>query len=157
MRWIVPVVSLVAAGPAWGEPHTVTVVNSGTETIRRIEIGPAGGGGENRLRSQVPPGAQARITYSTGCTADVRIGYDSGRFEAFAGVDVCSDPRIASGQGVLAGPSPSTSAGSGKSSSQASGLGKGLSTPTASSSKAPPPVVPPWTGKSITKRFGGMD
>ncbi len=134
--------------PVWADTHGVTVVNSGTETIRRIEIG----SGDNRLRSQVPPGAQARITYSTGCKADIRIGYDGGRTEAFAGVDICADPRIVTGQGVVSVDTSShaTSPGSGKvAATKAAALG----TPV----KAPPPIVPPWTGKSITKRFGGME
>ncbi len=145
---------LLAAGPALADSHSVTVVNSGIETIRRIEIG---AGGDNRLRGQVPPGAQARITYSTGCQADVRIGYDSGRSESFTGVDVCSDPRIATGQGVLGGSAVLSSGGS-ASTGRAAPAGKpGATTASTLPAKAPPPVVPPWTGKSITKRFGGMD
>ena len=147
--------AVLAAGPALADSHSVTVMNSGIETIRRIEIG---AGGDNRLRGQVPPGAQARITYSTGCQADVRIGYDSGRSESFTGVDVCSDPRIATGQGVLGGAGVLSSSGAAASPGRAAPAGKaGAKTASTLPAKAPPPVVPPWTGKSITKRFGGMD
>lgn len=136
---------------AHAEGHSVTVVNSSRETIRRIEIGTS----DNRLRSSLPPGAQAAITYSTGCQADVRLAYDTGRTETFTAVDVCSNPRIASGQGVVGtGPVPSEATASPPASSKPGKPGAPL---LATPAKAPPPVVPPWTGKSITKRFGGME
>jgi hypothetical protein len=141
--------ALMAAPPALADTHSVTVTNTGVETIRSIAVG---AGGENRLRSQVPPGAQARVTYSTGCTADVRIGYDSGRMETFAGVDICSDPRIATGQGVLGGAAAPGAAQVAAAPRPAPGKAASVAT-----AKPPLPAVPPWTGKSITKRFGGMD
>lgn len=148
----------VLAGQAWADTHTLTVVNSGIDTIRRIDMSVPGGAGDNRLRSQLPPGATARITYSTGCRADVRLGYDGGRTEAFPDVDVCSDPRIVTGAGVLggagAGATPTTDGSNPKPRPAATKH----ATPVANATPlAPPPVVPPWTGKSITKRFGGMD
>lgn len=134
--------------PARAESHAVTIVNSSAETIRRIEIGTT----DNRLRSTLPPGAQAPVTYSTGCQADVRLAYDSGRTEAFPAVDVCSNPRIVTGQGVVGvGPAPSSA------SATTLANAKPGATSIATPLKAPPPVVPPWTGKSITKRFGGME
>ena len=149
-------VGLLLATPAWA--GSVTVVNGGGETIRQIVIGPSAGGGDNRLRSTLPPGAQARITYSTGCQAVVRLVYDSGRSEDFAGIDPCTDARVTAGGGATG---PAVSAGS--SPRPANDLVKSAATgakPTATAAnlpvKAPPPVVPPWTGKSITKRFGGM-
>lgn len=158
---------LFAPGVVLAQGRTVTVVNSGIETIRRIEVGTT----DNRLRSSLPPGAQAQIGYSTGCTADVRIGYDGGRTETITGVDVCSNPRIASGQGVLSGtggtgsPAPPPVAGSGPvtgvvvvgGSAPRPGSAPGKAGGSSLPAKEPPPAVPPWTGKSITKRFGGMD
>lgn len=141
---------LLAPGAA--AAGSVTVRNGGAETVSGIHMSAAGSGsvGENRMRSQLPPGAEARITYSTGCRADVRIAFSSGRTEDHAGLDVCTDPRITTGQNGVAGPAMTATpvlAGS---------------PPKATSQPAPIPakaaaVVPPWTGKSITKRFGGLD
>ena len=149
-RFLVPAL-LLAAAPAWA--GSVTVVNGGSETIRQIIISPSLGTGENRLRSTLPPGAQARIGYSTGCQAAVRLVYDSGRSEDFAAVDPCTDASVRSGPGggvagpVVAAGSPAKPAAATPASATAASL----------PAKAPPPVVPPWTGKSITKRFGGME
>ena len=153
--WLVP--ALLLASPALA--GSVTVMNGGGETIRQIIIAPALGSGDNRLRSNLPPGAQARIGYSTGCQAAVRVVYDSGRSEDFASVDPCTDPHITSGSGGgTAGPVVAAAPGTKPAATQ---VGAKTAAPgtTASSMpvKAPPPVVPPWTGKSITKRFGGMD
>jgi hypothetical protein len=66
---------------AFAEGRGVTVVNGTGETLRKIQIAPAGSGspGENRLRSYLPPHAQAVIGYSTGCRVDVRLGFEGGR------------------------------------------------------------------------------
>ena len=142
---------LLMSSPAWADSHGVTVQNATGETIRSIQIAPTPGAGENRLRSQLPPGASGRIAYSTGCQATLRIGYESGRTEDHAGLDICSDPRVIAGTDGVAGPATAATA---------------LPRPASNALKpvaatkvelAPPPVVPPWTGRSITKRFGGMD
>lgn len=142
-------------GPARADSHGVTIQNATSETIRLIQISPTAGSGENRLRSQLPPGASGRITYSTGCQANVRIGYESGRTEDHANIDVCSEPRVVAGTDGLAGPTlsaaPSTPA------RPASAAANPIKPVASKVELAPPPVVPPWTGKSITKRFGGME
>ena len=143
-------------GAAWADTHSVTIRNGGGETIRGIYFGSAP---DSRLRRELPPGAEARITYSTSCRADIRISYASGRTEDHPGIDVCSDPRLVAGQDGTAGPmmavpaQPSTRPADPRASGPAASPAKAVTTP----AKAPPPMVPPWTGKSITKRFGGMD
>ncbi len=162
-------------GLALAEGHAVTVVNRTGETIRQIHISPAGASsaGENRLRSQLPPNAEARITYSTGCKVDVRIGYESGRTEAFTDQDACAELRVAAGQGTStgAGTGTGTSTGAGTSTGTSTGAvaavaggaapGRTRDVRTVGGKPAAPPmapvVVPPWTGRSITKRFGGLD
>jgi hypothetical protein len=144
---------LLATGPAWADSHGVTVQNGTPDTIRAIIISPAPGSTDNRLRSSLPPGATGRIVYSTGCQANVRIGYDNGRTEDHPAVDVCSDPRIIAGTAGIAGPALSAASTPAKPAVNATTLKTASTQPV----KVPPPVVPPWTGKSITKRFGGMD
>ncbi len=150
--------ALAGAAPAYAQSRGVTVLNAGGETIRSIQIGPTGGG-ENRLRSTLPPGAQARIGYGSGaCTATVRLGYESGRTEDHA-VDACTDARVVAGQGQ-AGPSGAASAAASPPApaltpTRAKSGSKADTIPTVA--KEPPPPVPPWTGKSITKKFGGLD
>ena len=154
------VIPLLLATPAWTNAawaNSVTVVNGGTDTIRQIIIGATPGNGDNRLRSTLPPGAQARITYSTGCQAAVRLVYDSGRAEDFTGVDPCTDPRITAGSGTAAGQVAATAAKPQATPQTTPQTTKPGATPATLPVKAPPPVIPPWTGKSITKRFGGMD
>ena len=158
---------------ALAEGHGVTVVNRSSDTIRRIQISPAGAAsaGENRLRSQLPPNAEAHIGFSSGCRADVRIGYDGGRTEQFLDQDACGAARVTAGQGAP-GPATSGPATPGQSTSSTSTSGQtGSATASAGAagsrqghkgrqSAAVKPelvVVPPWTGRSITKRFGGMD
>jgi hypothetical protein len=145
--------TLALGDVALAESHAVTVQNGTGETIRSIVISPIAGSGDNRLRSTLPPGAAGRITYSTGCQANVRIGYESGRTEDHSGVDVCSDPRIVAGTDGLAGPA----AVAGATPAPSPSIPKQASAPATQVVVAPRPVVPPWTGKSIIKRFGGMD
>jgi hypothetical protein len=140
--------ALLLAAPACA--GSVTVMNNSGETIRRIEISPSGAPSENRLRSTLPNGATAQIGYSGGCMATLRLGYESGRTEEFAGIDPCNGGRVAAGGGVPGARNAAL-----------------VTVPTTASSvatskpagpvKAPPPEVPPWTGRSITKRFGGME
>lgn len=143
---------LLAPTLAQAEGHGITVKNSQGETIRGIHIAPAGSGsaGENRLRSQLPAGAEARISYNTGCRADIRLNFDNGRTEDHKDVDVCTDPRIIAGQEGVAGPAMTPTARG------AAGPAARTPAPTATQ-VAKGPVVPPWTGHSITKRFGGLD
>ena len=84
---------------AWAEAHAITVVNHTAGTLRSIQVAPAGAAsfGANRLRSQLPPNTEARIGYSTGCPADLRLGFDDGRIEDHLGLDACSDPRVLTG------------------------------------------------------------
>ena len=117
-------------------------------TIRSIQIGPAGAGslGANRLRSQLPPNAEARIGYSMGCPADLRLGFDDGRTEDHLGLDACSDPHVLTGSTeVAAGAAPHRATAP---KHQAAAI------PVA---RIAPVTVPPWSGHSITKRFGGLD
>ena len=143
---VFPLGAALLPGAAWAEAHAVTVVNHAGATLRTIEIGPAGANafGANRLRSQLPPGAEARIGYSTGCPADLRLGFDDGRVEDHLGLDACSDPRIVTGSTTAAAapsrpPAPKHTAAA------------------APVARATPVVVPPWSGHSITRRFGGLD
>jgi len=137
-------------GPSQAETHGIIVLNRTRDTIRRIQIAPAGATslGENRLRSQLPPNAEARIGYSTGCAVDVRLGFDSGRVETYLRLDACSNSRVLAGDGttVVSYPGPARTV------EPASKI--------QAASPAPPIAlapVPPWTGHSITKRFGGLD
>ncbi len=152
-----PLLLLLLAAPAWA--GSVTVVNNGGETIRRIEITPTGASGENRLRSVLPNGATAQIGYGGGCQAIVRLGYESGRTEEFGVVDPCNGARVVSGSGVAAAPIPTnapTTSGTTTVSARAAPA-KPVSPVAVAPVKAPPPEVPAWTGRSITKRFGGLD
>ncbi len=135
-------------GAAWAEAHAITVVNHAGATIRSIQIGTAGAGslGANRLRSQLPPNAEARIGYSMGCPADLRLGFDDGRTEDHLGLDACSDPHVLTGSTAataVAAPSRNTAP-----------KHQAAVVPVA---RAAPVTVPPWSGHSITKRFGGLD
>ena len=135
-------------GAAWAQAHAITVVNQAGATVRSIQIGPAGAGsfGANRLRSQLPPNAEARIGYSTGCPADLRLGFDDGRVEDHLGLDACSDPRVLTGSSAAAGAAPRRAA--------AAVPTQAVAAPVV---RAAPVAVPPWSGRSITKRFGGLD
>ena len=138
--------TVLCPSPGRAETHYVTIRNGADETIRGIAMAMSGTGrvGENRLASRyLPPGATARIAYSQGCMADVQVSYASGQIEKHPGVEVCSDPRIVTGNGVAL---PSRAA-------KAAATAK---TVTPAPNKAPLPAVPPWTGRSITKHFGGM-
>ena len=135
----------------------MTVQNGTGETIRAIQISPAPGGGENRLRSSLPPGASGRIGYNTGCVATVRLGFESGRTEDHPDVDVCTDPRVVAGTAGVAGPAGAAMPGGPAAGSSASRGSGGVKPAASTVTLAPPPVVPPWTGRSITKRFGGLD
>lgn len=143
-----PLGAALLPGAAWAEAHAITVVNHAGETIRSIQIGPAGAGsfGANRLRSQLPPSAEARIGYSAGCPADLRLGFEGGRTEDHLGLDACSNPHVVTGSStpVSAAPTPP----------RASPPKHQVAAP---STRAEPVTVPPWNGHSITKRFGGMD
>ncbi len=135
-------------GAAWAEAHAITVVNHAGAAIRSIQIGPAGAGslGANRLRSQLPPHAEARIGYSTGCPADLRLGFDDGRTEDHLGLDACSNPHVLIG---------STAATASVAPSRATApKHQAAAVPAV---RATPVTVPPWSGHSITKRFGGLD
>jgi hypothetical protein len=135
-------------GAAWAEAHAITVVNHAAGTIRSIQIAPAGAAsfGANRLRSQLPPNAEARIGYGTGCPADLRLGFDDGRIEDHLGLDACSNPHVLTGSNaaVAANLAPSRAATPKRQTA-------------ASATQAAPVAVPPWSGRSITKRFGGLD
>ncbi len=148
---------LLFLAPALAHAGSVTVRNGSGETISGIHMAPSGSGavGENRMRSQLPPGAEARITYSTGCQADVRIAYASGRTEVFAGLDVCVDARVVAGSGGVAGPAMAPGASS--PAPAPARPGGGSAPAVAQPAKAPQPAVPPWTGRSLTRRFGGME
>lgn len=76
------------------ETHGSTVMNRSGDTLRSIQIAPAGATsyGVNRLRSQLPPGAEARISYSAGCPVDLRLGFDGGRVEDRRDLDACAQP-----------------------------------------------------------------
>lgn len=130
----------------------VLVLNHSAETIRQIHIAPAGSAspGENRLRSQLPPGAQARIGFSSGCTVDVRLGFDGGRTEEFLGRDACGDTPVVAGQGA-AGATASVPVE--HAAATAPAHGKAPIAPMLAAKV----VVPPWHGHSITKKFGGLD
>ncbi len=126
----------------------MTIRNGADETIRSIAMATAGSGriGANRLSSRhLPPGAAARIAYSQGCMADIQIGYASGKIEKHPGVEVCSDPRIITGNGIIEDASKPSAVRARSAASKPAFM------------KPPLPSVPPWTGKSIIKRFGGME
>lgn len=135
-------------GPAWAEAHAITVVNHAAGTVRSIQIAPAGAAsfGANRLRSQLPPNAEARIGYSAGCPADLRLGFDDGRTEDHLGLDACSDPHVLTGSSAPV----ATSAAPGRAAADRHRVAVPAARPA-------PVTVPPWSGRSITKRFGGLD
>jgi hypothetical protein len=152
MRSLAVLLALTLPGLAFAEGQGVTVVNGTGETLRKIYISPVGSAsyGENRLRSSLPARAQARIGYSTGCRADVRLTFDSGRTEEFLDQDACSDLRVTAGHGVtttsVSPPAPAPADAK---------RGKAAQKP---NTFVPVTVeVPPWTGRSITKKFGGLD
>ena len=95
---------LVMTAPAWA--GSVSVRNGTGETMTGVQMAPAGSGqaGDNRLRSTLPPGAEGRFTYSTGCRADVRLAFAGGRTEDHRDVDVCGEARIVAGVAGVAGP-----------------------------------------------------
>ena len=146
MRALAALLLLARPTAAWADSHTVAIVNGGSATIREIHIAPAGSGlGANRLRSTLPPHATADITYSTGCRATVTLNLDDGRSESFADQDVCAGLRIVSGQG-------------------AGSIGVAETGHTAKSKTAavlpafqPAHINVPWTGRSITHKFGGLN
>lgn len=142
-------VLLVVPSLALAEGRGVTVLNGAGDTIREIHISPAGSSvhGPNRLRSTLPPKARAHIGYSTGCRADIRLGFD-GRTEEFLDQDTCSDLLVTAGQGATA----ASASRSAKSAGQGAKQGQ-----TAAVFKPAPVEVPPWTGRSITKKFGGLN
>jgi len=145
----VPLGSALLPGAACAEAHGITVVNHTAETIRSIQIAPAGSAsfGANRLRSQLPPSAEARIGYSAGCPADLRLGFDGGRVEDHTGLDACANPHVVTGTGMPAAASSAPARPAAAAKHQAA----------SAVARAAPVTVPPWTGHSITKRFGGMD
>jgi len=152
MRTLPALLILAVPALALAEGRGVTIVNGSGETIKRVQISAAGAAahGDNRLRSTLPAGAQARIGYSTGCRVDVRLGYDSGRNEEFLDQDACSDLRLTAGGGAATASSDPTAARTGADPKK----GK----PAKANAYVPVKiVVPPWTGHSITKKFGGLD
>ena len=147
-------------GVAGAETHTLSIRNGSGEAVVGVYMSAPGSGsvGANRLQSQLPPGAEGPFTYSTGCRADVRLAYAGGRSEDHADVDVCGGARVVAGQNGAAGPAMAGGAAparvpAGGGADAKGKKGVGLATVVT----APPPVVPPWTGKSITKKFGGME
>ena len=153
------VLAVLLVLPGVAMAGSVTVRNGAGEAVAGIHMAPAGSGsvGENRMRSTLPPGAEARITYSTGCRADVRIAYASGRTEDHPGVDTCGDQRITAGTDGVAGPVGTPVARSAGLTQPASSGRPGPGGPAKIGPvKAPPPEVPPWTGRSITRPFGGL-
>ena len=132
--------------PAAAAAGSVTVRNGTSEVLAGIHMAPAGAAspGANRMNAHLPPGAEARIAYSTGCRADVRLAFISGRTEDHRDIDVCTDSRITAGQSGVSGPAI------------AAGRAPRNKATTPVVAKALP-AVPPWTGRSITRRFGGMD
>ena len=133
---------------AWAETHGITVVNHSGDTIRSIQIAPAGAAsfGTNRLRSQLPPSAEARISYSAGCPVDLRLGFDGGRVEDHRDLDACANPHVLTGSSA---PGAASSAPVHTPAAKHKGA--------ATLARAAPVTVPPWAGHSITKRFGGLD
>lgn len=135
-------------GTAWAETHGITVMNHTGETVRSIQITPSGDTefGVNRLRSQLPPGAEARIGYSAGCPVDLRLSFNGGRVEDHIGLDACANPHVVTGStAVAATPAPARPVAATKHKTSAF------------AARTTPVTVPPWTGHSITKRFGGME
>lgn len=140
--------ALLLPGLALAEGRGIVVVNGTGETIREIHISPAGSAspGPNRLVSTLPPQAQARIGFSTGCRADIRLAFASGRTEAFLDQDACTDLRVTAGGGVATAAS-------------AHPVRETRGSKAAAGTKVSKPQVevPPWTGRSITKKFGGLN
>lgn len=153
VRAALAAVALMVPAAAWADGGGIVVVNRTASTIRSIQMTPAGSSaaGVNRLRSRLPPGAQGRIAFSGGCRADVRLGFDDGRTEEFRNQDACAEARIVTGDG------PAEAAAPGSAPARPTELRRqrpGASGKTVLPAKA---EVPPWTGHSITKRFGGLD
>lgn len=147
---------MVLPEAAQAETHTLSIRNGGSEAVVGVYMALPGSGsmGANRLRSQLPPGIEGPFTFSTGCRADVRLAYASGRSEDHRDVDMCAGARVVAGQDGVVGPAVAAVGAAPKGENiKGTKVVEGVATPV----KAPPPVVPPWTGKSITKRFGGMD
>ena len=147
--------AMLAPAVAWADTHTLSIRNGGGETVVGVFMSPPGSGsaGANRLVSQLPPGAGGIFSYSTGCRADVRIAYAGGRTEDHPDVDICGGGKVVAGQDGTAGPAMAVAAAK-PAGGKAAVAGKAVASAVVT---APPPVVPPWTGKSITKRFGGME
>ena len=141
IRLVAGAIILLLALPAHADTHAVTIRNGTSETIRGVALAPPGSAapGQNRLVSQLPPGSEGRFTYSTGCPADLRITFESGRTEDHRGIDVCSDPRVIAGQEGVAGP-----AGAPVAPGTPAKPGKPGTTVASSVPLKPPPVVPPW-------------
>lgn len=143
-----PLGVVMLPGAACAEAHGITVVNHAADTIRSIQIAPAGSTsfGVNRLRSQLPPSAEARIGYSAGCPVDLRLGFDGGRVEDHRDLDSCANPHVVTGNVTTtkASPAPAKPVAAKHKAN-------------ASVAQAAPVTITPWTGHSITKRFGGMD
>ena len=72
-------------------------------------------------------------------------------------MDACTDPRIVAGTDGVAGPSGPNTAAVVPGTPARPAAASPAKPVAAKVELAPPPVVPPWTGKSITKRFGGLD
>lgn len=143
-----PLGIVLLPGAAWAEAHGITVINHSGDTIRSVQIAPAGDTlfGVNRLRSQLPPSAEARIGYSAGCPVDLRLGFNGGRVEDHRDLDACANPHVVTGSitPVAASAAPvHTAAAKHKD--------------TGTLARAAPVTVPPWAGHSLTKRFGGLD
>lgn len=145
-------------GVAQAETHGLPIRNGSGESVTAVYMSAPGsaGAGSNRLRSNLPPGAEGTFTYSTGCRADVRLAYANGRSEDHRDVDICGGSRVIAGQDGVVGPAVTPTAGAPVGTSRATG-GKPSPTGPGTVALAPPAVVPPWTGRSITKRFGGLD
>lgn len=172
MRVPLLLLPLLASVPALArETHVVVVRNHSDAAVVRLQVDdvtrPSGG---NRLRGRVPPGAQASITYSQGCAAEVRIGFDNGREETRR-VDACRGPVVdldghqGSGHQRQATPerpvrSEATRRVPTRSATVREASDRSLPAPAGNSRAAAPPAVAPrpepepWHGRSITKKLG---
>lgn len=145
---------IVLPGAARADTRGITVLNRTGDILRSIQIAPAGSTvpGENRLRSSLPPNTDARIAYSTGCNVDVRLGFASGRVEKHVGLDACGNSQVMAFDGTIPASQPGTA--------RTSGSGSVIPASKVQAAPATPPIVlapaPPWTGRSITQRFGGL-
>lgn len=146
---------LTMPGVAWAETHTVMIRNGAGEAVVGVYMSAPGSGsvGANRLMSRLPPGAEGPFTYSVGCRADVRLAFAGGRSEDHLDVDVCGGVRVVAGQSGTVGPVMAGAAPAGRGPEVKGKKGVSVATPV----MEPRPAVPPWTGKSITKKFGGME